>query len=376
MRDALCSPLRLCGVFKKESQQSDDTGKSNSDARQQYSALPEGICRQFSLAEIKAATNNFCTDLEIGIGGFGIVYKGTIDDGTTVVAVKRFQRSSSPDITTFFQTEVLFLCQLRHPLLVFLIGFCEERNEMILVYEYMSRGTLSDHLYGKAYAPIPWKQRLEICIAAAQGLHYLHTGAKYAVIHGHIKSLNILLDEELSCKLHGFGFSKMGSHSLAKASKVIKESTVMGTFGYIAPEYAIDGELTEKSDVFSFGVILFEVLFGRIAYDSTLSENQQNILDWASEIAREGTIYHVIDPYLKGRIAPECLKKYLEIACSCVHYNGNERPSMGEVEVTLELALELQEKADSEMEGIKPHRKCVYVEASFCTSVSNFGLLR
>ena len=141
----------------------------------------------------------------------------------------------------------------------------------------------------------------------------------------------------------------------------------MGPFGYMAPEYAVDGELTEKSDVFSFGVILFEVLFGRIAYDSTLSENQQNILDWASGFAREGTIYHVIDPYLKGMIAPECLKKYLEIACSCVHYNGKERPAMGEVEVTLELALELQEKADSEMDVINPYGECMYKDSSFCS---------
>ncbi|XWS75672.1 hypothetical protein CRYUN_Cryun01aG0111200 [Craigia yunnanensis] len=110
MRDALCSPLRLCGAFKKESQQRDDKGKTNSDSRQQFSALPEGICRQFSLAEIKAATNNFCSDLKIGIGGFGIAYKGTVDDETLFVAIKRFRRSSSPDVTTYcqtlFQTEV------------------------------------------------------------------------------------------------------------------------------------------------------------------------------------------------------------------------------------------------------------------------------
>ncbi|XWS75679.1 hypothetical protein CRYUN_Cryun01aG0112000 [Craigia yunnanensis] len=146
-------------------------------------------------------------------------------------------------------------------------------------------------------------------------------------IHGNIETLNILLDEEWSCKLHGFGFSKMGSHSMSKASKVRKESAVMDTFGYMAPEYNIDGELTEKSDVFSFGVILLEVLFGRIAYDSTLSENQQNILDWAKEFLREGTIYHVIDPYLKGRIAPECSRnvwKLLVVVSITREMNGQQ----------------------------------------------------
>ncbi|XWS75673.1 hypothetical protein CRYUN_Cryun01aG0111300 [Craigia yunnanensis] len=164
----------------------------------------------------------------------------------------------------------------------------------------------------------------------------------------------------------------MGPDNMSKASKVRKESAVMGTFGYMAPEYAIDGELTEKFDVFSFGVILLEVLFGRIACDSTVSENQQDILAWAKEFLREGTIYHVTDSYLKGRIAPECFKKYLEIACSCVHYKGNERPVVGEVEVTLELALELQEKADSELESINAHGECMYGEVSFPTSISYF----
>ncbi|XVE78551.1 hypothetical protein DITRI_Ditri13aG0154600 [Diplodiscus trichospermus] len=117
----------------------------------------------------------------------------------------------------------------------------------------------------------------------------------------------------------------------------------MGTYGYIAPEYAVHGELTEKSDVFSFGVVLFEVLCGRKYYDWQFFEPL--LLVWASKLIREGTIYHAIDPYLKGKIAPDCFKKYLEIACSCVQYNRNERPDMGEVEVTLELALELQDNA-------------------------------
>ncbi|OMO65491.1 hypothetical protein COLO4_31161 [Corchorus olitorius] len=157
-----------------------DGEKSNSDSSKR-SALPDDTCR-------------------------------TIDDGnngTKAVAVKRYENGLlSENVTKFFRNEVIGLCQLRHPNLVSLVGFCEDQNEMIVVYEFVSRGTLSDHLHG--YVPLSWKQRLEICIGAARGLHYLHTGAKYPLLHGHIKSLNILLDENLTSKLGGFAFSKMG----------------------------------------------------------------------------------------------------------------------------------------------------------------------
>ncbi|OMO65492.1 hypothetical protein COLO4_31162 [Corchorus olitorius] len=354
-----CYPWR-----RKVSLQSDEKEANSSEFGRKRSALPDDICRKFSLAEIKAATDNFFPLLQIG-GGFGIVYKGTLNhgNGTMDVAVKRFEKGSS-SAAKFFQNEVKLLCQLRHPNLVSLIGFCEENNEMILVYEHMGNGSLAHHLYGWwPPAPLSWKQRLRICIGAARGLHYLHTGAKYALLHGHVKTLNIFLDEENSCKLIGFSFSKMGPFSMSKASLVRQDSRVRGTYGYMAPEYTSHLEMTEKSEVYSFGIVLFEVLFGRRVLDGTLPWGEQNLLDWASEYIRKGTVYQVIDPYLKGKIAPECFEKYLEIACSCVHYDRNERPGMGEVEVTLELALELQEKANS-------HAECSFEESSFSTSIN------
>ncbi|XP_017974517.1 PREDICTED: receptor-like protein kinase FERONIA [Theobroma cacao] len=334
--------------------------------------LPEDIYRQFSLAEVKAATNNFHQGSIIAEGGFGPVYRGAVNDGTMVVALKRL-RSRSLQGVTEFQNEVQLLCQLRHPHLVSFIGFCHEDNEIILVYEYMSRGSLSYHLHRDGYVPLGWKNRLQICIGAARGLHYLHTGVKHVVFHRDIKSSNILLDDEWSGKLSSFGLSKMGPISMKKAL-IRTESSVVGTFGYLAPEYMIHGLLTEKSDVFSFGVLLFEVLCGRKVCDATLPKNQQYILEWVIESAKEGTNYHVIDPYLKGTIAPECFKQYLEIACSCVHYEGNKRPTIGEVEVMLELALELQKQADSIMESINPHGEYMYEEASFRFSVSDLDL--
>ncbi|XWS36840.1 hypothetical protein CRYUN_Cryun20dG0120300 [Craigia yunnanensis] len=341
MKYSSCSLLGFSEVLKKKNHH-----------QRQSSALPEEVYRQFSLAKIKAATNNFHRDSIIAEGGTRSVYRGTIDDGT-MVAVKRCQSRSLR--VREVRNEAQLLCQLRHPHLVSLLGTCLEQNEIFVVFEYMSRGSLAAFLYGKDSVSVAWKHRLQICIGAARGLHYLHTGAKHGVTHRDINSSNILLDDEC-CKLSDFGFSKMGPLSMSKSSTRM-ESRLVGTHGYMAPEYAVYGEFPEKSDVFAFGVVLFEVLCGRTFYDTTLPKHQ--LLDWASEFIREGTIYHVIDPHLKGRIAPDCFKKYLEIACSCVHYNGNERPVIGEVEVTLELALELQEKADSEMEGINPYGECI-----------------
>ncbi|XVF81748.1 hypothetical protein PTKIN_Ptkin15bG0181100 [Pterospermum kingtungense] len=337
--------------------------KSPYDQRQRPE-LPEDLYRQFSLEEIKAATNNFHQDSIIGQGGFGIVYRGTIDDGTMVVAVKRVARSSLQG-TREFRTEVQLLSQLRHPHLVHLLGFCVEQNEMIIVYEYMSRGSLDAFLFGNiADVPLGWRQRLQICIGVARGLHYLHTGAKYRVIHRDIKISNVLLDDEWSSRISDFGLSIMGPRSMSKPL-IRTTSRIAGTYGYMAPEYAMNGEMTDKSDAFSFGVVLLEVLCGKRTYDLKIN----------GEFSREENIYHVIDPYLKGRIAPDCLKKYLEIACSCVKHNRNERPDMGEVEVTLELALELQEKADSEMEGLNPYGEWMYDEqVSF--SVSSFDIFK
>ncbi|MBA0590240.1 hypothetical protein Gorai_018954 [Gossypium raimondii] len=263
-----------------------------------------------------------------------------MDDGT-IVAVRRCGGSSGGGVSELQLNEVKLLCQLRHPHLVSLIGFCLSEKEMFVVLEYMSRGSLAHVLYGKDHVPLAWKHRLHICIGAARGLHYLHTGAKRAVIHHNIKSSNIFLDEEWCSKLSDFGLSKLLPLSTSKALTRIDTDHAVGTSGYMAPEHRVR-LLKEKSDVFSFGIVF------------------------------QGTIYHAIDQYLKGRIAPECLNKYLEIASSCVHLKGNLRPAMGEVEVTLELALELQERADSEMESIYPYGECIYEEALFSGFVWKF----
>ncbi|PSS30528.1 Receptor-like protein kinase [Actinidia chinensis var. chinensis] len=301
------------------------------------------LCRSFSLEEILRATHNFDESLKIGDGGFGKVYKGRINHGTIEVAIKRSTPYSSKQGVHEFMTEIHSLSQLRHRHLVSLIGYCNEDCEMILIYEYMSRGTLRDHLYNSDNLPLSWKKRLEICIGAARGLHYLHAGANRTIIHRDVKTTNILLDDNWVAKVADFGLSKENWNNMSNTQI---STAVMGSFGYMDPEYFRWLRLTEKSDVYSFGVVLFEVLCARHPLDKTLERYQVNLAEWGRISYKNGTLDQIIDANIKGEIAVECLNKYVEIAVNCLCDMGIARPSMGDVLWNLEYALSLQETTD------------------------------
>ncbi|KAK2992512.1 hypothetical protein RJ640_005659 [Escallonia rubra] len=311
------------------------------------------LYRRFSFDELQLATNNFDDSSVIGRGGFGKVYEGAIDNGASIVAIKRLNSGSHQGAPEFW-TEIELLSRFRHSHLVSLIGYCDECHEMILVYKYMPRGTLDDHLHKidkSSNAPLSWVQRLKICIGAARGLDYLHTGTgfKDRVIHRDVKSSNILLDEDWAAKISDFGMSKVGP---ANQSCTHVSTNVKGTFGYLDPVYYSTHQLTRKSDVYSFGVVLFEVMCGRPAVDTRLDDEEQwGLAGWAKHCVRRGKVDQIIDPSLQGKILSDCLMVFVQNAEQCLHNRPKRRATMAEGVVKLESALALQERTYSLMVG-------------------------
>ncbi|KAL8044221.1 hypothetical protein ABFX02_08G032500 [Erythranthe guttata] len=326
------------------------------------------ICRHFSLDEIRLATNNFSDALEIGMGGFGKVYKGHIDKNQTVVAVKRLKSSSDQGVHEFL-TEIETLSELRHVNLVSLFGYCNEQEEMILVYEYMSRGTLGDHIYKLArenntYSFLTWKQRLDICIGAGRGLDYLHTGNN--VIHRDVKTTNILLDENFIAKVSDFGLAKPENISNLQGHV---STNVKGTFGYLDPNYSRTHKLTRKSDTYGFGVVLLEVLCGRAAVDSKVVKEEQILSIWAQDKIKKGEVDQIVATSLRDEISPNSLKIFVGVVEKCLSDEPKKRPTMSQVVSQLELALEQQ--------GTKQPLKITTIVKTgqptiFSTTVQNF----
>ncbi|KAH9603526.1 hypothetical protein KSS87_019850 [Heliosperma pusillum] len=275
----------------------------------------------FQLSELKAITQNFSRSYLLGEGGFGKVHKGYVDDS--------LRTGLKPQAVA---SEVIFLGQLRHQNLVKLIGYCCEDEERLLVYEFMPRGSLENHLFKRLSLSLPWGTRLKIAIGAAKGLAFLHE-AESPVIYRDFKTSNILLDSDFTAKLSDFGLAKMGP----EGSNTHVTTRVMGTYGYAAPEYVSTGHLTTKSDVYSFGVVLLEILTGRRSMEKSRPKGEQHLVDWTKPyLSRSRRLRYIMDPRLGGQYSVKGAKEIAQLAVQCVSLNPKDRPKMPMVVQTLE----------------------------------------
>uniref|UniRef100_A0A6N2KNY9 non-specific serine/threonine protein kinase n=1 Tax=Salix viminalis TaxID=40686 RepID=A0A6N2KNY9_SALVM len=289
---------------------------------------------QFSFQELKSATGNFRPDSILGEGGFGYVFKGWIEENGTApakpgsgitVAVKSLKQDGLQGHREWV-AEVDFLGQLHHPNLVKLIGYCIEDDQRLLVYEFMTRGSLENHLFRRTI-PLPWSSRIKIALGAAKGLAFLHGGPE-PVIYRDFKTSNILLDSEYNAKLSDFGLAKAGP----QGDKTHVSTRVVGTYGYAAPEYVMTGHLTSKSDVYSFGVVLLEILTGRRSLDKKRPSGEQNLVAWARPyLADKRKMYQLVDPRLELNYSLKAVQKVSQLAYNCLSRDSKSRPTMDEV---------------------------------------------
>ncbi|KAJ1384037.1 Serine/threonine-protein kinase, active site [Sesbania bispinosa] len=287
----------------------------------------------FSFNELEVATGNFRSDCFLGEGGFGKVYKGHLEKIDQVVAIKQLDPNGLQGIREFV-VEVLTLSMADHPNLVKLLGFCAEGEQRLLVYEYMPLGSLENHLLDlpPGRKPLDWNTRMKIAAGATRGLEYLHDKMKPPVIYRDLKCSNILLGEGYHPKLSDFGLAKVGPIG----DKTHVSTRVMGTYGYCAPDYAMTGQLTFKSDIYSFGVVLLELITGRKAIDHTKPAKEQNLVAWARPLFRDRRKFaQMVDPLLEGQYPVRGLYQALAIAAMCVQEQPNMRPVIVDVVTAL-----------------------------------------
>ncbi|CAI9088862.1 OLC1v1023310C1 [Oldenlandia corymbosa var. corymbosa] len=286
----------------------------------------------FTLRQIKGATNNFDIANKIGEGGFGTVYKVIATRYGTVIAVKQLSAKSNQGNREFLN-EIGMISALQHPNLVKLYGCCIEGNQLILIYEYMENNSLARVLFGpeEHQLHLDWPTRHKISIGVARGLAYLHEESRLKIVHRDIKATNVLLDKDLNPKISDFGLAKLDDEENTHIS-----TRIAGTFGYMAPEYAMRGYLTDKADVYSFGVVLLELVSGRSNNSIKPKQDCFYLLDWANLLNEEGNLMELIDLRLGSDYNKEQVMRTLHIALLCTNVVPTERPSMSSVVSMLE----------------------------------------
>ncbi|KAL9329210.1 hypothetical protein ACSQ67_004213 [Phaseolus vulgaris] len=280
--------------------------------------------KSFSYNELASATNKFSESEKLGQGGFGGVYKGYLKDIKSYVAIKRISRESRQGMKEYV-TEVKVISQLRHRNLVQLIGWCHEKNDFILVYEFMPNGSLDSHLY-EVKSFLTWIVRYNIALGLASALLYLQEEWEQCVIHRDIKSSNIMLDSSFNAKLGDFGLARLVDHE-----KGSQTTHIAGTRGYIAPEYFTSGKATKESDIYSFGVVLLEITSGRKSVELEAEEGQITLVEWVWKLYGLGRLLEAADPKLCGEFDEKQMKRLVVVGLWCVHPDYSFRPSIRQV---------------------------------------------
>ncbi|KAE8669197.1 Receptor-like serine/threonine-protein kinase [Hibiscus syriacus] len=342
--------MRRSGSEFNSQNVSEISSTGSSTTKNSFAALSQrqSNLREFTFLELKAATKNFGRSLMIGEGGFGCVYRGVIrstDDSTKKleIAVKQLSRRGLQGHKEWV-TEVNVLGVVEHQNLVKLLGYCAEDDERgiqrLLIYEYMLNRSVQDHLSSRFHTTLPWATRIKIARDAARGLSYLHEGMDFQIIFRDFKSSNILLDEHWNAKLSDFGLARLGpSDGLSHVS-----TAVVGTIGYAAPEYIQTGRLTVKSDVWSYGVFLYELITGRRPLDRNRPKDEQKLLDWVRpHLSDKKRFVLILDPRLEGNYSFKSARKLAMVANKCLARQAKQRPKMSEV---LQMVNEIMETED------------------------------
>ncbi|KAJ9541167.1 hypothetical protein OSB04_027673 [Centaurea solstitialis] len=291
------------------------------------SATYKGV-QVFTYKELESATDGFTESNVVGKGGFGTVYRGVLRDGT-LSAIKMLHKEGK-QAERAFRSEVDLLSRLQCPYLVDLLGYCADNQHKLMVFEYMSNGTLHDHLHlsDRSSSVLNWGIRMRIALDCARALEFLHEHTIPSVIHRDFKSTNILLDENFRGKVSDFGLAKIGSD---KQNGLIS-TRVLGTTGYLAPEYASTGKLTTKSDVYSYGVVLLELLTGRVPIDTKRPPGEHVLVSWAlPRLTNRVEVAEMVDPTLQGQLSRKDLIQVAAIAAMCVQTEADYRPLMTDV---------------------------------------------
>ncbi|XP_047321688.1 probable serine/threonine-protein kinase PBL21 isoform X2 [Impatiens glandulifera] len=312
------------------------------------------VARSFTFRELANATKNFRVVNLIGEGGFGRVYKGRLESSGQMIAVKQLNPDGLQGNQEFI-VEILMLSLLHHSNLVTLLGYCTDGDQKLLVYEYMAMGSLEDHLYDLGNGTkehLNWLTRIKIAVGAAKGLEYLHCKANPPVIYRDLKSANILLDGDFNPKLSDFGLAKLGP----VGDNTHVSTRVMGTYGYCAPEYAMSGKLTLKSDIYSFGVVLLELITGRKAIDATKKQGEQNLVAWSRPFLKDKKKFAMmVDPLLEGNFHQRSFHHTVAITAMCLQDEPNFRPLISDIVVALEYVANQTNKSESHKSSSRTH---------------------